>query len=299
MRKNKVTISDVPRAQMNLAGKTIVFTGGTDGMGRDACEKLARMGAEIVLLGRNPKKTTRVAREINTVAGAERVRTGIVDFESMTSVRECAVEVLADTPHIDVLVNCAGANFGERKMTNDGVERSWAVNHLAPFLLTHALLDRLKKSAPARVVQLSSATQAQGHIALDDLTRAGDWSTLNSYAQAKLAMIMCGQRLAEELEGTGVTVNALNPGWIDTDLARGSDIKGPEKLFAKYVTPLVAAPTFTGANRIITAAIAPQYDGVSGKFIYEDYVRTPNKEAQDAAIVDAVWDISLQQTGLA
>lgn len=299
MPKNKVTISDVPSSHVNLSGKTIVFTGGTDGMGRGACEKFARMGADVVLLGRNPAKTARVASEINAVAGTQRVRTGIVDFESMTSVRECAVEVLASTPHIDALVNCAGANFGERKMTDDGVERAWAVNHLGPFLLTLALLERLKKSAPARVVQLTSATQAQGHINLEDLTRARDWSTLNSYAQAKLAMIMCVQRLADELDGTGVTVNALNPGWIDTDLARGSDIKGPEKLFAKYVTPLVAAPTFTGSNRIITATIAPQYDGVSGKFIYEDYVRTPNKEAQDASIVDAVWDISKQQTGLA
>lgn len=298
MAKERIQIQHVSPENLDLTGKTVVFTGGTDGMGRDAAEKFAHMGAEVKLLGRNATKTADVAAEINAAVGKELATPHSLDLEKLSSVRNAAAEMLEVCPQIDLLINCAGANFGERRMTEDGIERSWAVNHLGPFAFTYLLLDRLKKSAPARIVQLTSATQSTGKIDMNDLTREHDWTTLNSYAQAKLAMIMTVQVLGKELAGTGVTINALNPGWIRTKLSTGTTIRGVEKIFAQVVSPVVAAPAFTGANRIITAATAQHYDHVSGAYIHEDYVRQPNKLTLDPELVDNVWDISIHQAGL-
>lgn len=299
MSKTVVRLEDVPLHSRDLSGKTIVFTGGTDGMGRVAIEDLARMGASIVLLGRNPQKTHGVCAEVNTSVGVERVRGIVCDLASQASVRAAADEVLRSTPTIDVLVNCAGANFAERRMTEDGVERGWAVNHLGGLLLTHLLLDRLKASAPSRVVHLSSATERLGHIHLDDIHLERSWAPLRSYAQAKLALNMGTRSLARELAGSGVTVNALNPGWIKTaNVGSGGSLKGWRKWVGALSTALFGEPPKAGADRIVTAAIAPQYAELSGAFIYEDHVRDPNKEALDDTLVEKVWELSRSQLGL-
>ena len=171
----------------DLNGKTVVFTGGTDGMGKAAVEKLASIGAEIMLLGRSKEKTVAVVSELNKIANKHNAHYVPCDLASQESIRNAADIILEKCPKIDLLINCAGANFGERKLNKEGHELTWAINHLAPFLLSHLLLERLKESAPTRIVNLSSATERSGHIQFDDLQLSKGWSTFRSYTQAKIS----------------------------------------------------------------------------------------------------------------
>ncbi|BDD06640.1 SDR family oxidoreductase [Aureibacter tunicatorum] len=279
----------------DLTGKTIVFTGGTDGMGKAAAQKLAGMGATIMLLGRSKEKTMKVVAELNSIAEKESVMYIPCDLASQKSIRKAAELILEHCPKIDVLINCAGMNAGERVITEDGYEMSWAVNHLAPFLLNNLLLDRMKASAPARIVNLSSATEKYGHIQLDDIPLKNKWSTFRSYTQAKLAMNMCTRKMAKELEGSGVTVNALNPGFIKTNLLRS--LKGWELIIGVPYMFFFASKPEVGGDRILRLALSDEYEGVSGKYVYEDAVRDPNPEALDNELVDKVWKMSLEHIG--
>lgn len=281
----------------DLTRKTIVFTGGTDGMGKIAVERLVQNGAKVVLLGRSRQKTQTVAQELNALRGSNNVQTVLCDLSSQRSIHQAAQSILELCPKIDVLVNCAGMNAGERIMTEDNMEATWAVNHLAPFLLTHLLMDRLKDSSPSRVVNLSSATEKSGHIHLDDIHLNKKWSTFKSYTQAKLAMNMCTRKWAQELEGTGVTVNALNPGFIKTNLLRS--LKGWERLIGVPYMMFFASKPEVGAHRILRLALSDEYSQVSGKFVYEDAVRDPNPEALNDQLVEAVWKLSQEHISLA
>lgn len=280
----------------DLTNKTIVFTGGTDGMGKVAVIKLAKMGATIMLLGRNKEKTTKVVKEVNQIAGKDNVYYVPCDLASQKSIRNASEIILEKCPKIDIVINCAGINANERKLTEDNLEMTWAVNHLAPFLLNNLLLDRLKKSAPARIVNLSSATEKSGHIHFDDLSLTKGWSTFKSYTQAKLAMNACTRKMAKELDGTNVTVNALNPGFIKTNLLR--DLKGFEAIIGVPYMFFFASKPEKGADRILRLATSDEYENISGKFVYEDKIRKPNPEALNDNIVDRVWEISKEQINI-
>lgn len=280
----------------DLTGKIVVFTGGTDGMGKVAAQKLVKMGATLMLLGRSKEKSLGVVAELNELAGSIKAFYVPCDLGSQLSIRQAANFILDKCPRIDLLINCAGMNAGERKINEDGLEMSWAVNHVAPFLLNHLLLDKLKKSAPARIVNLSSATEKGGHMHLDDLQLTKKWSTFRSYAQAKLAMNMCTRKLAKQLAGSGVTVNALNPGFIKTNLLRS--LKGWELIIGVPYMFFFASKPEVGADRILRVALSDEYNNVSGKFIYEDAVRDPNPEALEDLLVDKVWNISKEHAGL-
>ena len=215
---------------------------------------------------------------------------GMIDLASQASIRNAANIILEQCPRIDLLINCAGMNAGERRVTEDGMEMSWAVNHLAPFFLNQLLLERLKASAPSRIVNLSSATEQRGHIHLEDIQLTKRWSTFRSYTQAKLAMNMCTRKLAKELEGSGVTVNALNPGFIKTNLLRS--LKGWESIVGVPYMFFFASKPEVGADRILRVALSDEYQNVSGKFVYEDKIKDPNPEALNDELVERVWDIS-------
>lgn len=280
----------------DLAGKTVVFTGGTDGMGRLAVGRLASMGADICLLGRNMAKTRRVVSELGEV-GHEAQRSAVeCDLGSLDSVRKAASDILEQCGRIDLLINCAGANVTERKLSPEGFEMNFAVNYLGPFLLTELLLDRVRATPSARIVNLTSATQKLGHLDFDDLQRERNWSLFATYAQAKLCMIMHARDVAGRLEGSGVTINCLNPGYIRSSLTR--DAKGWERVFVTLFGRL-AAPTWVGGERIVAAALDKEYDGVSGQFIYEDVLSTPNPEALDDAKASRLLELSREMTGLA
>ena len=282
-------------ADKHLDGRTVVFVGGTDGMGRVAVEMLHQMGASIVLLGRNREKAQVLLRELAQSGGPGTVQFELCDLVSMESVRQAAARVLEENPRIDVLVNCAGANFQERVVTDEGFERNWAVNYLGPFLLTSLLLERLRASAPARIVNVASASEAVGHIDFEDLQLEHGYSPMKAYARAKLALIMFTIDLARRLEESGVTVNALNPGFIKSNLLR--DLRGFEGI-GQTMMRLLASPAEVGADRIVRLAVSPEYGRVNGEYVYEDSVGVPNREARDASIVERVMRVSEEAVGL-
>ena len=279
----------IPDADRNLDGKTVVFIGGTDGMGRVAVEAIYRMGANVVLLGRDEVKGKGVLSELASSAGTGAIRFEVCDLLSMDSVTQCAARVLGDESRIDVLVNCAGANFQDRVSTRDGFERNWAVNYLGPVLLTNLLLERLKASAPARIVNVSSATEAVGHIDFQNLQLERGYSPGKAYARAKLALNMFTIDLARRLEGTGVSVNSLNPGFIKSNLLR--DLRGFESV-GRPMMRWLASPPEVGADRIVRLAISSEYEGVSGQYVYEDKIQLPNPEARDDDIVARVMRVT-------
>ncbi len=279
----------------DLAGKTVVFTGGTDGMGRVAAMRLVEMGATIRLAGRNPGKTAEAVAALNEIAGEERAFAVACDLASLASVRACAAELLGACPRIDLLVNCAGINTRRRMLSPDGNELNWAVNFLGAQVLTALLLERIRASAPARVVNVSSAMVRAGRIDFDDLQMTRDWTSGKAYAQAKLATNAATLALARQLEGEGegVTAHALNPGFIRTALLR--DFRGPMRIW-QWVMNWMASPPEVGAERIVRVALSPEYEAVSGQFIDEDTVCPPGSYVPDDESTARLWALVEQTT---
>lgn len=276
---------------IDLTDKKVIFTGGTDGMGRIAVERLAEMGADICLLGRSKARAEEIANQLKA-SGHKGEFTAIeCDLSQISQVHSVAQQLLDRFQQIDYLINCAGINFAERKLTSEGNEMNLAVNYIAPYLLTELLLERIKETPNARILQLASATQSVAKLYLDDLHHEHhQWSLLNSYAQAKLCLIMHSRDLARRLQDSTASISILNPGYIRSNLGR--HIKsGPERMFNKLFGNL-AAPTWVGGERIIYAALAPEYKEKSGQFIYEDIIIEPNPLALDENNVKSLIKIS-------
>ncbi|NOU59649.1 SDR family oxidoreductase [Marinifilum caeruleilacunae] len=280
----------------DLRGKTVVFTGGTDGLGKEAVKKMAKMGATIMLLGRNESKTKAVVSELNAISKKELTHYIHCDLASQQSVRKAAGLIIDKCKQIHFLINCAGANVGSRQVSKEGFEMNWTINHLSPFLLTNLLLDRIKETPKSKIINLSSATTGWIKMNYDDLQLTKKWSLLQSYAQAKLAMIMCTRKLAKELEGTGITINALNPGFIKSNLLR--DGKGLDRIIGVPYMFLFAEKTENGGDRILRLALSDEFENVSGKFIDEDHIKNPNPEALDNELVERIWNTSRQHIGI-
>ena len=197
-----------------MAGRTVLVTGGTGGIGRATALGLATMGAHVAITGRDRARTEDAARAIRAAGG--QVHAFVADLSSQVEVRRLADEVLQRLARIDVLVNNVGGYWNTRHITADGIERTFAVNHLAPFLLSSLLLDRLQQSAPARVVTVASNAQALGEIDFDDLQGERVYSGARAYNQSKLANVLFTYELARRLRGTSVTANVLHPGLVRT-----------------------------------------------------------------------------------
>ena len=258
-------------------------------MGQLAVRRLARMNSTIHIVGCNPEKTARTVDDLNHLAGTARAVGVGCDLSSLASVRACANTLLEQSPRIDLLVNCAGVIAWERTLSPDGYELIWAVNYLGPFLLTQLLLDRIRESAPARIVNLSSSAASTGRIHFDDLQLTRNWGALKAYSQAKLATNMATRARAQRLDGTGVTVNVLHPGFTKTALVR--DAHGIRRVFGLLMKAF-ASRTEVAAERILTVALSPRYEGVSGQYVYEDDVRQHDREARDDTAVERLWSLS-------
>ncbi|MGH9151065.1 MAG: SDR family oxidoreductase [Acidimicrobiales bacterium] len=278
-----------------MAGRTVLVTGGTGGIGRATALGLAAMGAHLAITGRDRGRTEDAAREIGA-AGGERVDVFVADLSSQAEVRRLADEVLQRLPRIDVLVNNVGGYWDTRHVTADGLEHTFALNHLAPFLLTALLLDRLTQSAPARVVTVSSHAHALGRIDFDDLQGERSYSGARAYNQSKLANVLFTYELARKLPATSVTANALHPGVVRTGF--GAEDPGLlQRLFVPFLLPFMKGPA-RGAATSIHLASAPDLGQVTGRFYADRKPRSSSKRSYDEADAARLWRVSGNLVGL-
>lgn len=278
-----------------LTGKTVLVTGGTGGIGLATAAGLAGLGARVGIVGRDEGRARAAAERIRTAGGEVDFFTA--DVSSRREVQRLAEQVLAAYPRLDVLVNNVGGYWATRHTTEDGLERTFAVNHLAPFLLTHLLLDRLRSSAPARVVTVSSGAQAMGRIDFDDLQGERSYSGQRAYNQSKLANVLFTYELARRLEGSGVTANVLHPGVVRTAFGQ-EDSRGWMRLMLPVVRPFMKTPE-RGAETSVYLASSPEVEGVSGRYFANSRAKTSSRASYDTAAARRLWEVSADLVGLA
>jgi NAD(P)-dependent dehydrogenase (short-subunit alcohol dehydrogenase family) len=278
-----------------MLGKTCLVTGANRGIGYEIALGLARLGARVLVHARTAPKAEEAARTIAAASGNGLVEGVHADFLHQTEVRALAETVLARTERLDVLVNNAGAFFTYRTTTDGDHEATFAVNHLAPFILTNALLDRLRASAPARVVVVASEAHQRVSNVEDWESRVG-YSGYGAYSRSKLANVMFTYDLAHRLEGTGVTVNACHPGVVDTGIIED----GLSRWWTSWLIPIAkrfTIPPAEGAETPLHLATSPDVEGVSAKYFKKRRPATSSLVSHDATIGARLWNISLRYTG--
>jgi retinol dehydrogenase 14 len=277
-----------------MAGKVVLITGGTGGIGKATAIGLATLGARVGITGRDLARAEQAAAGIRAASGNPAVDAFAADMTSQAEVRRLAAAVLDAYPRLDVLVNNVGGFWAHRHETADGLEHTFALNHLAAFLLTNLLVDRLKASAPARVVTVASHVQAEGRIDFDDLEGAHSYSGQRAYSQSKLASVMFTNELARRLEGTGVTANSLHPGVVRTNFG-AEDQAWLFTVVSQVVLPFLKTPA-QGAQTSIYLASSPNMDGVTGEFFANGKPKTANKVAYDTDMAARLWQVSAGMT---
>jgi len=277
-----------------MTGRTVLVTGATGGIGLATARRLAGLGARVGIVGRDEARAAAAAGRLRD-GGAE-VDVFLADLSSQRDVRALAGQVLTAYARLDVLVNNVGGYWANRHETADGLERTFAVNHLAPFLLTNLLLDRLRASAPARVVTVSSGAQAMGRIDLEDLQGARGYNGQRAYNQSKLANVMFTYELARRLGGSGVTANALHPGVVRT--AFGQEDSGRwMRLMLPVVRPFMKSPE-RGADTSVLLASSPALEHVSGSYFANGKVKRSSRASYDTDVAARLWRISAELVGL-
>lgn len=277
-----------------MAGKTVLITGGSGGIGKATAIGLATLGARVAVTGRDPARTRAAVADIVAASGNWAIDGYVADLSSQVEVRRLAGEILTDYPRLDVLVNNVGGFWAHRHVTADGLEHTFALNHLAGFLLTNLLLDRLKSSAPARIVTVSSGAQAVGRIDFDDLQGERGYSGQQAYNASKLANVMFTYELARRLQGTSVTATVLHPGVTRT--AFGAEDPSPFWAFMiPVVRPFMKTPA-KGAETPIYLASSPDVEGVTGTYFANRRPKTSNKASYDAAAAARLWRVSEELT---
>ncbi len=279
-----------------MSGKVCVVSGSTSGVGLEATKRLARGNAHIVMLCRNPEKAESVRRQITTQYP---VRVDIVtaDFTDLEQVRGAAATLLSNYPRIDVLINSAGLFSTTRTMTGSGFETVFCVNHLAPFLLTHLLLERLKQSAPARIIQVNSEGHRFGGLDLADLNwEHRRYNGYRGYGASKIAQLLTTWKFADRLQGTGVTINAMHPGDVRTNIGNNN---GPlYRWFQRNVIWYTLKDPVISGEALYYLAAAPELMDVSGRFFHLTIDEIPAPHAMDRKKGSQVWDVSMRLTGL-
>jgi retinol dehydrogenase-14 len=278
-----------------MAGRTVLVTGGTGGIGRATALGLATMGAHLAITGRDLGRAEGAADTIRAAGGGP-VDVFVADLSAQSEVRRLADVVLKRLPRIDVLVNNVGGYWNTRHVTADGLERTFALNHLAPFLLTNLLLERLKQSAPARVVTVSSNAHSMGQIDFDDLQGERSYSGARAYNQSKLANVLFTYELARRLSGSSVTANALHPGVVRTSFG-AEDPRGVQRLVVPLMRPFMKAPAH-GAATSIHLASAPELEQVTGRYFTNRKPQRSAKRSYDTATAARLWQVSADLAGL-
>jgi NAD(P)-dependent dehydrogenase (short-subunit alcohol dehydrogenase family) len=277
--------------------KICLVTGGTNGIGKAAAQALAQMGATVVIVGRDAQKTRRVSEEIKSASGSQNVDFLLADLSSQRDVHRLAGEFTSKYPHLHVLLNNAGGTFATRQLSVDGIEMTFALNHLAYFLLTNLLLDTIKSSAPARIINVASDAHSRGKIDFANLQGELSFSGFGPYGNSKLANILFTTEMAQRLEGTGVTVNALHPGLTSTGF--GQNNPGFLMKIMGAVIPLIAHSPEKGAKTSIYLASSPEVQNISGKYFVNCKVTQPAPQAADRAVALKLWDASAEIVHLA
>jgi NAD(P)-dependent dehydrogenase (short-subunit alcohol dehydrogenase family) len=273
--------------------KRILITGATRGIGLAAAQALAQRGAQLTIVARDNARGAAAVESLEADGGSK-VDLLHADLTSQASVRALASEALERYPRIDVLVNNAGAMFTTRTLTVDGIERTWALNHLAPFLLTTLLLDRLKQSAPARIITTSSDAHKGKLIPFDDLNAERSWSGrgFTRYGETKLANIMFTRELARRLEGTGVTAYCFHPGLVATGFNRNNGTLMSTAMV--IIAPFSRSPR-KAAQTLVWLADSPDVSNQSGGYYEDKALAVSSRQSQDPTLARRLWEISEEQ----
>jgi retinol dehydrogenase-14 len=279
-----------------MAGRTCLVTGATSGIGRATAAGLARLGADLVLVARDQARAEATVAEIQAATGNPRIELQLADLASQASIRQAVQEYRRGHDRLHVLVNIAGGYWATRHTTVDGLEWTFAVNHLAYFLLTNLLLEQLVASAPARIVNVTSSAQAIGDIHLDDLQFERRYRGQAAYNQSKLANVLFTYELARRLEGTGVTVNCGAPGVTRTNFGR--DDSGPVmRLLTPLARPFMRTPE-QGAITAVSLASSPEVEGVTGGYYASGRARRSSRRSHDTELAGQLWRVSEKLTRL-
>ncbi len=275
--------------------KIVLITGATAGIGKACALELARRRATVVGISRNAEKCARVASELRKLSGNHDIEFLQADLSSQAEVRRVSEEFKRRYPRLHVLVNNAGGIFLRRSLTVDGIEKTFALNHLSYFLLTHLLLDLLKESAPSRIVNVSSSSNYRGKIHFSDLQLEKGYQAFKAYQQSKLANIMFTYELARRLEGTGVTANALHPGLVRTDIAQDNGFL--VRFFQRLYLRNALSPE-EGAETMVYLASSQEVEGLSGKFYIRNNPVRSNERSYNQEDARRLWDVSARMVGI-
>ncbi len=278
-----------------MGGKVCFITGGSSGIGKATALGLANMGATVVVVGRDRGRSEAAVMEIEEESGNESVGLMLADLSSQESIRRLAKDFTDRYGQLHVLINNAGVFISERTVTVDGMETTFAVNYLAPFLLTNLLLDVLKASAPARILNVTSSAERSGVIDFDDLQGERGYGGIQAYNRSKLAIVLFTYELARRLEGTGVTVNCLHPGVVATNLGRGNG--GFFGFLTRLMRPFISSPE-KGAETSIYLASSPEVEGVSGKYFAKKAEARSSERSYDEETGRRLWQVSAELTKL-
>ncbi len=280
-----------------LTGRTALITGATNGIGLEASVALARLGARVILVGRDEQRTSEAGRVVQTRSGSSAPDLELCDLSSLEQVRRLAERVRTRYPRLDVLVNNAGGVFLTRTVTPEGFEASFAVNHLAPYLLTRLLLEQHALSEQARIVTVSSDGHRMGALDFDDLGFERSYSAIGAYNRSKLANVLFTRELARRLAGSGMTTNCLHPGQVATGIWNTAFPRwmGPVLGMAKKL--LMITPE-QAAQRIAYLAASPEVAGRTGLYFDKNRPTAPSRRAQDDVLARKLWEESARLVGL-
>lgn len=282
-------------SEAKMKGKVCLVTGATSGIGLVTALELALMGSTLIITARNEQKADAAVERIVRETGNTAVESIVADLSSQAQVRSLVVEFEKRFKRLDVLVNNAGAVYLRRKLSPDGIEMTFAVNHLAPFLLTNLLLDTILASAPARIINVSSRSHERAEVDFADLEGKKSYNFNRAYRQSKLANVMFTYELAHRLAGSGVTVNALHPGFVGTNM--GANNGWLVRLFLP-LTRIWAISPQEGAETSVYLATSPDVEGVSGEYFYQGEVVTSSLTSHDQETARRLWEVSAEMTGL-
>jgi NAD(P)-dependent dehydrogenase (short-subunit alcohol dehydrogenase family) len=287
----------MPTLNNNMQGKVCMVTGANSGIGKATALGLAQKGATVVMVCRDRARGEAAQSEIKTKSGNNAVDLLLADLSSQQSLRQLVENFKQHYTQLHVLINNAGVFMLTRRATVEGLEMSFAVNYLAPFLLTNLLLDVLKASAPARIVNISSEAHEAGYIKMDDLQAKKHYRPMRAYGQSKLSLVLFTYELARKLEGTGVTANCLHPGFVATNIGQGGlGLIG--RTVAKFILSLVGISPEEGAKTSIYLASSPDVEGITGKYFVKSIPKESAPISYDESLQRQLWEESAKLVNL-